>query len=81
METFHFLEVYMLVFSELANYKTKQNETKGEGFIYRCPVRCPIGRHCFIIKLTEALADSLTVLQKCEAKKDDIIIKIGGKNA
>ncbi len=47
------------------------------GYIYKCPLQCPIGKHCFVIKLTERLAHPLTVLLKCAAKKDDIEIKIG----
>lgn len=46
-------------------------------YTYRCPVKCPIGKQCFIIKLAEEIKAPLTVLQKCPAKKDDIRITIG----
>ena len=49
-----------------------------EGFVYNCPVRCPIHKHCFIIKLEEELQTPLTVLKKCDAEKGkDIRIRIG----
>lgn len=45
---------------------------------YRCPVKCPIGKQCFVIKVEEELKQPIAVLQKCPAKKADIRIKIGG---
>lgn len=47
------------------------------GYTYRCPVKCPIGKKCFIIKVEEALKGPLTVLYKCPVKKSDIRITIG----
>lgn len=48
-----------------------------KSYVYRCPLRCPIHKHCFVIKLAEPLSIPLTVFQKCVAKKRDIEIKIG----
>ena len=45
---------------------------------YRCPMKCPIGKRCFIIKVTEEIKEPLTVLQKCPDRKADIRIIIGG---
>lgn len=47
-------------------------------FTYRCPKRCPIGKHCFIIKVPEVISEPMTVLYKCPEKKADIRIVIGG---
>ena len=47
-------------------------------YTYRCPKECPIGKHCFVIKVTEAIKEPMTVLQKCPERKTDIIINIGG---
>ena len=70
----------MLDNSERANKRNNIQIAK-EGIIYRCPVSCPIGRHCFVIKVQNAFPVSFTVLQKCEAKHEDIKITIGGENA
>ncbi len=49
-----------------------------DGYIYKCPKRCPINKHCFVIKLENELTSSLAVLKKCDAKKGrDIRIRIG----
>ena len=45
-----------------------------KSYTYRCPMHCPINKHCFIIKLEEPLTQSLKVLKKCIAKKADIKI-------
>jgi len=51
-----------------------------DNYIYHCTTNCPIGKHCFIIKLENKLSQPLTVLKKCDAKQGrDIKIKIGGK--
>lgn len=47
-------------------------------YTYRCPKKCPIGKHCFVIKVPEQIKTPLTVLQKCPEKKMDIQIVIGG---
>lgn len=47
-------------------------------YTYRCPKKCPIGKHCFVIKVTEAIKEPMTVLQKCPDRKTDIRITIGG---
>ena len=47
-------------------------------YTYRCPKECPIGKHCFVIKVTEAIKEPMTVLQKCPDRKADIRIIIGG---
>ena len=47
-------------------------------YTYRCPKKCPIGKHCFIIKVTEKIREPMTVLQKCPDRKADIRIIIGG---
>ncbi len=47
-------------------------------YTYRCPKKCPIGKHCFVIKVTEAIKEPMTVLQKCPDRKTDIRIIIGG---
>lgn len=47
-------------------------------YTYRCPKECPIGKHCFVIKVTEAIKEPMTVLQKCPDRKTDIRIIIGG---
>ena len=49
-------------------------------YTYRCPIKCPIGKRCFIIKVTEELKKTLTVLQKCPNRKADIQIVIGGSS-
>ncbi|MBD5554315.1 MAG: hypothetical protein HDQ95_02905 [Roseburia sp.] len=51
-----------------------------KGYIYKCPLRCPINKHCFVIKLEEQLTHPLKVLLKCAAKKEDIKVEIGGKH-
>ncbi len=48
-----------------------------ESKVYRCDKPCPIGKHCFIVKLADSLEMPITVLQKCPAKKgEDIEITI-----
>ena len=50
-----------------------------DGFIYNCPIRCPIKKHCFVIKTEHELEEPLSVLYKCTAEKGkDICIEIGG---
>lgn len=44
---------------------------------YKCPRRCPINKHCFIVKTAEPLPCEVTVLYKCPAHKKDIPIRIG----
>ena len=46
-------------------------------YTYRCPLKCPIHKKCFIIKVTEEIKEPLTVLQKCPASEADIKITIG----
>lgn len=46
-------------------------------YTYRCPLKCPIHKKCFIIKVTEEIKEPITVLQKCLARKSDIKITIG----
>lgn len=48
-------------------------------YIYKCPLQCPINKHCFVIKLEERPVSPLKVLQKCPAEKKDIKIEIGGE--
>lgn len=51
-----------------------------DGYIYNCPVRCRIKKHCFVIKTEKEILEPLTVLKKCDAEKGrDIRIQIGGK--
>lgn len=47
-------------------------------YTYRCPKKCPIGKNCFVIKVTEVIKEPITVLQKCPDRKADIRIIIGG---
>lgn len=47
--------------------------------VYRCPRHCPIGKKCFILKTTEKIKEPLDVLLKCNAKKKDILVTIGGE--
>ncbi len=47
-------------------------------YVYRCPIKCPIGKHCFVIKVAERINEPLIVLHKCLAKKQDIRFVIGG---
>lgn len=49
------------------------------GYIYKCPLQCPIHKHCFVIKLEERLTQPLKVLLKCAARKGDIKVEIGGE--
>ncbi|MGN8858231.1 hypothetical protein [Catenibacterium mitsuokai] len=49
------------------------------GKIYKCPKKCNINKHCFIIKLKEPLREKATVMFKCPAVKKDILIEIGGE--
>ena len=51
---------------------------KNSEYTYRCERKCPIGKHCFVIKVTEEIREPLTVLQKCPARKTDIRFNIGG---
>lgn len=44
------------------------------GKIYKCPKKCNINKHCFIIKLKEPLREKATVMFKCPAVKKDILI-------
>lgn len=48
-------------------------------YVYRCPLRCPIHKHCFVIKLEEHPSQPLKVLLKCAARKGDVRIEIGGE--
>jgi hypothetical protein len=48
--------------------------------VYRCSKKCPIRKHCFVIKAQQPIAFQINVLQKCPAKKGrDILITIGGE--
>ena len=47
-------------------------------YTYRCPMKCPIGKRCFIIKVMEKPKEPWVILKKCPAKKADIQIVIGG---
>lgn len=47
-------------------------------YTYRCPMKCPIGKHCFVIKVPETIKTPMTVLHKCPERKADIRIVIGG---
>ncbi len=47
------------------------------GTIYRCNLKCPIGKHCFIIKTEMPLKEKLIILQKCPVLHDDIKLVIG----
>lgn len=49
-----------------------------DGYIYKCPLLCPIKKHCFIIKVEERIKQPMTVLLKCTAQKGDIKVEIGG---
>lgn len=51
---------------------------KQHEYTYRCTEKCPIGKRCFVIKVTEAIKEPMTVLQKCPDRKADIRITIGG---
>lgn len=57
--------------------EVKQMDTNG--YIYKCPLQCPIHKHCFVIKLEERLTQPLKVLLKCAASRDDIKVEIGGE--
>lgn len=48
------------------------------GYIYKCPLQCPIHKSCFVIKLEERLTQPLKVLLKCAASKGDVKVEIGG---
>lgn len=46
--------------------------------IFYCDRKCPIGKHCFIIKTKNSLKWPIQVLKKCVAKGGkDIVITIG----
>jgi hypothetical protein len=63
----------------LTNMKSEGN-MKSNGYIYCCPLQCPIKKHCFVIKLEKELTEPLSVLFKCNAQKGDIKINIGGEH-
>lgn len=47
--------------------------------IYRCTVRCPLHKSCFILKTTEVIKQPVEVLVKCTAQKgEDVKVTIGG---
>ncbi len=46
--------------------------------VYRCNRLCPIGKHCFIIKVKGEIKEPICVHHKCPAEKHDIPINIGG---
>lgn len=49
-----------------------------EGFLYYCPTKCPIKKHCFVLKTESELHEPIVVLKKCTAENGkDIRIKIG----
>lgn len=45
--------------------------------IYRCTLKCPINKKCFILKTKTQLPITFAVLVKCPAAKKDIEITIG----
>lgn len=45
--------------------------------IYNCNRKCPIGKHCFIIKTAKPLREPIDVLVKCRKTKKDILVTIG----
>ena len=46
--------------------------------IYRCIKKCPINKHCFVLKVPGRLQQPLPVLVKCDAAKGkDIPMVIG----
>ena len=47
--------------------------------IYSCHEKCPIKKHCFILKVPERIKEPVKVLQKCPAVKKDILLSIGGE--
>jgi hypothetical protein len=64
----------------MPNVRECEVKTMEQAYIYNCPVKCPIHKHCFIIKLENKLEQPLTVLKKCDAEKGrDILVKIGGE--
>lgn len=50
---------------------------KNDGFIYRCPKKCILGKKCFIIKTEKPINHQLVVLFKCDALKADVRLTIG----
>lgn len=49
------------------------------GYIYKCPLQCPIHKHCFVIKVEKRLTQPLKVLLKCAVRKGDVKVEIGGE--
>lgn len=46
--------------------------------IYRCNKKCPLNKHCFVLKVPGQLKQPLPVLVKCVAAKGkDVPIVIG----
>lgn len=48
-------------------------------FVYRCTMKCPINKKCFVIKSMERISPPLSILYKCTAEKKEIPIMIGEK--
>ena len=45
-----------------------------------CPRKCPISKHCFIVKLAEEPKIPIKAWHKCQAVKGDILIEISDKS-
>ena len=54
---------------EICAHVTPESEEQKMGKIYKCPKKCNINKHCFIIKLKEPLREKATVMFKCPAVK------------
>jgi hypothetical protein len=49
--------------------------------VYRCTQKCPIHKHCFILKVPIQLKEPLLILLKCKANDGkDIPVIIGNKS-
>ncbi|WP_301956680.1 hypothetical protein [uncultured Dialister sp.] len=49
--------------------------------VYRCTQKCPIHKHCFILKVPIQLKEPLLILLKCKANNGkDIPVIIGNKS-
>ena len=47
--------------------------------IYRCPVKCPWKKKCFVCKVQGDVNEGIVILHKCVVTKEDIPVQIGNR--
>ncbi|SCY34057.1 hypothetical protein SAMN02910370_02208 [Lachnospiraceae bacterium XPB1003] len=47
-----------------------------KNYIYRCSKGCPIGKKCFLFKVTDIITTPMKMKQKCMAQKKEILLTI-----